>query len=100
MKQTITLEQLHSLDSQSNFLYEKYCLQINKQPSSLLTIGEMIQFLDEQSDYSITKTFVGGSNNRYWAIREVGSKMARYYHKELADTLFSAVREVLYKQSI
>ncbi len=110
MKQRITLDQLNELSpngqkklleweiehgyapedtARSEHLEKNYLL---REPN----IGQMIEFLDEHGDFIYSKQ---GSGNEYlyWTTRERGKKQNKHMRKELCDTLWKAVKEVLEK---
>lgn len=63
----------------------------------LLTIGQMIEFMDDQGNFGYSKQFVGSGNTLYWVIREKNKKENKFKSVELCDTLWKAVKQVLEK---
>ena len=101
MKQNITEEELSQLSQQGKdnllkYLKQKHIYNSDSSTNGWLSIGQMIEFLDEQGDYVYSKQDIGGTTlNRYWTIRLRGEKRNKFGRKELCDALFKAVKEIL-----
>lgn len=61
----------------------------------LLTIGQLIHFISDHTDFGMYKQYNASSANRMWAIRKTGIRENKYPHKELIDTLWFMTREIL-----
>lgn len=114
MKQHISIDQLNELSDKGRDAFEKYVLS-KKLPYAatdknilqpLLSIGQMIEFLDEHGE------FIGGhvsgdesqiwKDDRGWALAHLRSDILMGYlressdqHKELCDALWMATKNVL-----
>jgi len=85
MKQHITIEQLNELSDEQWVRLKKW----NKD-MSLLSIGQMIEFLDEEDDYFKTWYRQGKSK-----ISKECRTFEWLYDTELCNALWEAVKEVL-----
>ena len=95
MKQAITTKQLKELgeigrEKLDKWVFDKYPLEFIKQP--LLSIGQMIEFLDEHDEIQIDR------NHRepaHWIIESPTNHDLFCSKEELCDALWEAVKEVL-----
>lgn len=107
MKQNITPEQLNELSDKGieglrKWLSKKYGYDVmNKDhtkwlESLLLSIGQMIEFLDENDFLELIDYWganIGGYQNKW----RVECKDSQFNDNELCDALWEAVKEVLEK---
>lgn len=125
MKQHITVEQLNELSEKSRknlikrFKFRKgdwICWShlkgftgpelLNIEPAvnfeniyecyPLLSIGQMIEFLDDNDAYAFGK-YLTGTNCRSWQVKKVKVKQAISQRANLCDALWQAVKEILNK---
>ena len=98
MKQHITTEQWWELSSNADkrlrdWLDTRKYIQYGDKISEFLTIGRMIEFLDEskqQEEWKIEKTTYGERGGWWWSI--AGKKQ---YQRFLCDALWESVKEIL-----
>lgn len=109
MKQEITIEQWDQLSFHERFVLiewlqkEGYAGSIVHplDPSNrpfILDIGQLIHFVMSHGEYTFARHFSGSSTNRMWVIKEHGKRVYKYPHKELVDSLWFLVREILTKK--
>lgn len=86
MKQYITTKQWFELSKVEFYKLQGWMINSGYHDYDHLTIGIMIEFLDENKDTSVCiERMIDG-----WSLYEVGKT-----HKELCDALWEAVKEVL-----
>lgn len=93
MKQHITKEQLDELNDKEkeklrNWWFEHIQRTIRQDFPTLLSIGQMIEFLDDNKMWLTIERLNDG-----WGLFE--DPRGRYDHVELCDALFEVVKEVL-----
>lgn len=63
----------------------------------LLSLGQMIEFLDERERYSFAKQNMSSHFLYYWTVRKTTEKQHISRRKELCDALWQAVKLILEK---
>jgi len=99
MKQYIKVQQFYELSDRAKITLDIWC-EDKKYPASGLSIGQMIEFLD---DYMKTHRWKEGieidKGEDYWHIyapcKEYKYIKSRYESEVLCDALWEAVKEVL-----
>ena len=108
MKQHITKEQVYELDEKQYYKYLDYFQKMKSMVGSLvyfepveddkllpcMSIGQMIEFLDEQNPLGKGFGTVKGTNGltMYWVVNQYDKT---YKKEELCDALWEAVKEML-----
>ena len=99
MKQNITYQQLVELtDKPSQAVLIHWVNSKGYRP--LLSIGQMIEFLDEHGDFIYSKQIDGTTGKLCWTIRRRKTKQNYFMRKELADSLWRGVKSILEKGKI
>lgn len=94
MKQHITTEQLESLSGKQMLALRKWSNAEEGTLPPLLSIGQMIEFLDEKRQFTTVEDGQPVFSNKWNAICQLG-QIDFENTKDLRDALWSACKEVL-----